>query len=775
MNSINEELSFSAHARLKDIVGSGLIMSDGIAIIELIKNSKDAGSTSVRIAFRESKFDRGETELIIADEGHGMSMEDIEFKWLNIAYSEKRTNKSAHGVYAGSKGIGRFSCDRLGSKLEILTKKEGNPYIKLEIDWTKYEVDQRNVGIGNIKLSAEQFTKEQFTQNTGEDPFKFGTMLIIRNLRSAWDRWRLIDLRSELERFVIDPDNNFSVQFNHWKYAEDDKINAPIENKIFNDLDFRTTSIQVSTFENGSKIQLELRHDGDYVFRTIEKNPYSRIKDAYLNLHFLNQPAKAFFKRQSDYRSVDYGSVFLFLNGFRVFPYGSLGDDWLGIQRRHAQGQRRYFGTRDLVGFIKITDPDGTDFAPVSSREGLVRNEAFHQLVALDESVESCIDQKNLFGFFHKSMRKLEKFVVEGLDWDRIDREASDLKDKDLLAGNYQYLVSERPILETIDSIVKIRSPENYIDDIEINVKYLSELAKQETEKYNEMIEALEEKFEGTPINELKSAERRDLSKFISRLAKELEQKIQTNLQLKAKTQRTEKALEIEEKRRIFAEFESSADKKRIIDLHHQVGIVAEHLLLRLNRTVRKYKKKPDSFNKEQAFELMEDSIFQVQKILNVTKLATKANFDLATNRVHEDIIQFISEYLTNFQDLSFGWGIKLGFSNPDRIQYKRTFRPAEISILVDNLIDNSGKADAKNIVVRVELETDRILVQFDDDGHGLTNRYPPKDLFKKGISTTSGSGIGLVHAKQIVEDIGGNISIANIKSGVRVTMEFTR
>ena len=262
------------------------------------------------------------------------------------------------------------------------------------------------------------------------------------------------------------------------------------------------------------KIRFELRHDGNFVFRSTEMNPYPQIKNVSLNLYFLNQPAKAFFNRKTGYRSVEYGSVFLFLNGFRVFPYGSVGEDWLGIQQRQSQGQRRYFGTRDLVGFIQITDTEGDHFVPVSSREGLVRNAAFHQLVSPSDSIDSCLDNRKLFGFFHKAMRKLEKFVVDGLDWDRINRETGELNDEDILSGNYKYLASEKPVFETIDSIVRIRSPQNYVEDVEINVKYLGELAQMENEKYEELIESLEEKFEGTPIDELKPAERRDLSKI---------------------------------------------------------------------------------------------------------------------------------------------------------------------------------------------------------------------------------------------------------------------
>ena len=162
------------------------------------------------------------------------------------------------------------------------------------------------------------------------------------------------------------------------------------------------------------------------------------------------------------------------------------------------------------------------------------------------------------------------------------------------------------------------------------------------------------------------------------------------------------------------------------------------------------------------------------KKILNVTKLATKANFDLATNLVHDDIIQFIEEYFANFSDLSFGWGVKLEFSNPQEIEQKISFRPAEISMLVDNLIDNAGKADAKSMLTSVLSKDGKIVIYFVDDGCGLTKFYPTSMLFEKGISTTSGSGIGLSHARQIVEDLGGTINIENLESGTRVTVEFS-
>ncbi len=766
-------LNFSAHARLKDIVGRGLIISDYIAIIELIKNSKDAGANGVDIWFREGT-EGGKTELVISDDGHGMTLDDIRHKWLNIAYSEKKTSKPKAGAYAGSKGIGRFSCDRLGRDLVILTKKSRNPAIKLKVDWTKFEVDGRDKGISTIDVHANELSKTEYRSEVTKRSSRTGTTLVIRNLRSDWGSDRLRALRKELERFIIDPNNEFSVNFHHWKYDNRHPINGPIENKIFEELDFRASSIEAAIDQKGKHITFELRHDGDFLFRSRELNPYADLRNVSLKLFYLNQPAKAFFKRRTGYRSLDYGSVFMFLNSFRVFPYGAVGDDWLGIERRKAQGQRRFFGLREVVGFIQVTDSEDK-FEPVSSREGLRKNAAFRQLTAETQSVESQFDEEVVYGFFHKTMRKLEKFVVDGLDWDRIDREIGDDSDEELLAGNYQFLEGDKPVLETIDSVVRIRSPKDHIVEIDINLKYLSQLADQETQEYEDLVETLEEKFDGTPIDRLRPAEKRDLSRFISRQAKELAKKDQTNVKLEKKVSKTKKALHVEQKKRIFAEFEGSADQTRIIQLHHQIGLVAGALQKRIDRIVRKYRQDAENFTKKQLFEALEGTIFEIEKIRNVAKLASKADFDLSTNRVREDLVQFIGEYLDSFRDIGIGWNLTTRFANPDQIELPKTFRPIEVTMLVDNLIDNAGKAGAKNVAVSISQRMDKIAIEFSDDGDGVPSEFQPEELFEKGITTTAGSGIGLSHARQIVHDLKGEIDISGHANGASVRISFKK
>src|SRR5690606_9457281 len=125
------KVNFRTNILLKSIIGKDLITDDNIAVLELVKNSFDAGSNQVKISFED--LDKNDSKLIIADFGSGMSAFDLENKWLNIAYSEKKVKREEYGrILAGNKGVGRFSCDRLGEHLTIYTKTiDEDFYLKL--------------------------------------------------------------------------------------------------------------------------------------------------------------------------------------------------------------------------------------------------------------------------------------------------------------------------------------------------------------------------------------------------------------------------------------------------------------------------------------------------------------------------------------------------------------------------------------------------------------------------------------------------------------------
>ena len=142
---MSDKLEFKISSALKSIVGKDLITSDYVAIFEIVKNSFDAKATYVQITFEDDS-------ITIADNGKGMSLDDIKNKWLFLAYSAKRDGsedieynsnndfrdriQNNRRYYAGAKGIGRFSADRLGQKLELFTKTHtASKCEKIIVDW----------------------------------------------------------------------------------------------------------------------------------------------------------------------------------------------------------------------------------------------------------------------------------------------------------------------------------------------------------------------------------------------------------------------------------------------------------------------------------------------------------------------------------------------------------------------------------------------------------------------------------------------------------------
>src|SRR5580700_1705740 len=78
------KIAFQAEGRLLQELGLRLVASPEVALVELIKNSYDADSPSCTV-----RLEDGDTNLIVEDEGHGITLDDFRTKWMRIATSSK--------------------------------------------------------------------------------------------------------------------------------------------------------------------------------------------------------------------------------------------------------------------------------------------------------------------------------------------------------------------------------------------------------------------------------------------------------------------------------------------------------------------------------------------------------------------------------------------------------------------------------------------------------------------------------------------------------------
>ncbi|MDE2917459.1 MAG: ATP-binding protein [Paracoccaceae bacterium] len=778
------EKKFRISSALKDIIGRELITNDFIAIFELVKNSFDAHSRRVDIIFEGLTL--ASPKLVIKDNGKGMDHVDLEKKWLFVAYSAKeegtedyRDKIQSNRTYAGAKGIGRFSCDRLGKHLTIYTRKKVNaPINKLEVHWEDFESDVHKEFI-DIPVSHS---------TTPNSPYELskGTILDIAGLREQWDRKKLLELKRSLEKIINPNQENDPRGFSVYLKAPDEaradkgvsvdeawnKVNGKVENLVFEDIGFKTTKIRVQVTDDGEKIITRLEDRGHLIYEIAEKNPYSsggeKLGNIDIHLFAMNGSAKNTFTRRMGIRVVEYGSVFVYKNGFRIHPFGDVvGGDVFAIDRRKQQQGSRVLGTREILGRVEINGAN-KQFQETSSRDGgLIKNQQFEHLQDL---------------FFTFALKRLEKFAIGVIKFGEVGSEFNygDIDRSEALDLILSLTKSDKIIDFTYDEkMLDILNEisENSLQGVLKNFKSIvassgNSLLETETRKVERRLNELQRaKEDAEKSAEISEKERREAEKLARKEA----------VRARHAEQEAKRARAVAEKKttqNLFLKSIVSQDVENIVSLHHHVGIAAgaiENYVKNITRRIKTGK----SITPDTLLSNFEKISYQAKKILSTTRFATKANFSLEATKITRDICEFIKEYVENVctgliktsnnrDDMVFTW------SNKKNIKHTMEFRPMELAIVLDNLISNSRKALANEVRITVESAGDgyiNILIQ--DDGKGI-KKEAMKNIFDLAYTTTSGSGLGLYQVRKIMEEIKGSISyVDGIKGGAGFELKF--
>ena len=792
------KVHFKTNILLKNIIGKDLITDDNVAMLELVKNSYDAGSKIVEIRFQNVARNEENSQILICDKGCGMDYDGLINKWLNIAYSEKKENSKLNGRrQAGNKGVGRFSCDRLGKTLVIYTKMEGHACLKLSIDWRLFEdEDAQFEEIQDITFDVSEVAEDEVLALTGWHNYESGTILDIEMLRAKWSPEKIVRLRRDLEKF-INPNSqfisdSFQITLRADEYRDYDalqnnvnqQVNGIVENKIFEQLDFRTSSITSSIDAEGRFIITTLQDRGREVFELRERNPYQHLRNVSMTVYYLNPYSKRYFRQQTGFSSADFGSIFLFINGFRIPPYGDQGDDWLGIEKRKSLGFRRFLSTREVVGRVEIND-ENNDFMIISSRTGVVYNDAFWELSRSGAP----------YGFFFKGFRRLERFVVEGIAWDKtIERVTEDGN------GEEKYILDDltrdKQILSVIRQIIDVEESE--IDSLHINEGFVSEIMNAQMEETASSIEKAVGQLSDMAVNAspdaLKAYKKKleedsfelerlmDLigklapsSSYLHKLGQFREELFQTQKKLefkqlqldqeraaKEKAEREkeelEKRLALEKEKNTYLLTSSRSMSEDAKGMVHTIKIISQDIQSLATNTYEDLKN--GDVSKEKLLADFGSIIFQADKAMKISKLITRANFRDESENKKVNVIAYISQYLDIYKDIVDNSHVQIE-KKLDDVEFVKKISVLDIAVIIDNLISNSQKAGAKNVLFEgTKMADGKLRLTVSDDGEGLNLRFRNTEdsIFELGVTTTDGSGIGLHTVKTVVEGWRGTV-----------------
>jgi signal transduction histidine kinase len=404
-----ESLHFEVDAGLLLELGEQLVARKSVALAELIKNAYDADATQVRVNFEDVGTLGG--TIIMTDDGQGMSLERLQSNWMRIATDYKVRNPVSPRFgrqRAGAKGVGRFAARKLAHLCTLNTVASVGPSTwertTITINW-----DDFRPGLDLSQVAAS------CTHQFSNEPLETGVTLVLSSVRDVWanqdltEIWR--DLQSlmppfpdtsevhagESSRQVTDP--GFSVQIIAHEFPD---FEGDLSQQFLSAAVSKLTAI----VKNGGQPEycLQLRgSEKSYDFRPANVR-FPDLDGASCLVHYFLYDASSvrpIGMKAKEAREIgrQFGGVKIYLDKFRVVPYGDPGDDWLGLDEDRAgrktgvdallrglisPGTRPMLnlpGNNQLFGGVFISRQFHTNLIPTISRERLLANETFDDLV----------------------------------------------------------------------------------------------------------------------------------------------------------------------------------------------------------------------------------------------------------------------------------------------------------------------------------------------------------------------------------------------------------
>ncbi|MBN8246022.1 MAG: ATP-binding protein [Verrucomicrobia bacterium] len=454
-------------------MGDELIRDPGLAVFELVKNAYDADATRCEV-FLESLEDATKAEIVVQDNGSGMSAETMRDVWLVIATDfraqqraeRKRTKLGRFPL--GNKGLGRLAVHKLGRHITVVTRVANRREVVVELDWEQLE-------------RVEDLSHTAITI-TSQDPEVFkgkahGTRIEIRRLREAWDRGKTRTLHRAITslcspfhgpdafkvKLQLKPQSDWldhlldptEVRESALYYAKGEMEGS----KLTYDYEFRPMpQMQGKLKPRGperKEQQLTRKRAGERKVETVDLNSIprggepsvsiGRIRFEFYIFDLETEVLKLAMTDVQGFKSYlkENGGIRIYRDGVRVFDFGEPGNDWLNLDGRRVNEPVGKVSNRQILGVVLLDGETSGALVEKSNREGFIENEAYAALQAAllctltHIEAERRKDQRQVRLFY--SRRGAERPVME---------EIADLRD----ALQQQGILEEmEPKLKTIE------------------------------------------------------------------------------------------------------------------------------------------------------------------------------------------------------------------------------------------------------------------------------------------------------------------------------------
>lgn len=408
--------------------------------------------------------------ISIIDRGKGMTAAELTTRYLTIGtparLHEREAAKSKHDrIPLGEKGIGRLAAMRLGHYVMVRTGVRDDHHLNiLELDWRPVFNDI------DLDASALSFTPESVGGQ--KELNESGTEIRIQDLQSDWDIEKLQSLsRTDLAKLADPFLDNFANQFVVLRYQEEKRafIGGFQESLLRHadatcEIEFRSEGgdrsgprLQVTTsydrFGKSETVVHEAAHLASIVSYPLRgKRTRARASDRLpgadeiaIALNTLGDFSAKFFwfnrgrimRDDGDlWRSTLQafvrgwsGGLLVYRDGFRVYPYGAEGDDWLELDRKALASSAFKLNRAQIVGYLRLSSARNPRLQDQTNREGL----------------RDCPEKKALIGLLRHSIVTDCKTFLE-----RIDKENKSPTDDDIHDMDERIVANQRAAANTL-------------------------------------------------------------------------------------------------------------------------------------------------------------------------------------------------------------------------------------------------------------------------------------------------------------------------------------